>query len=755
MIFMVSTALCTILSVWTNANNYVYSEIKRVGFGSFTAWISGNQDMKSLANDIRNIPEIERIQIQNLIYSNYIVNGQESDSEGQIISYSYNDNKYKFFNNELTAHTDPPLEIAKGELYLSPAMVSMFDVKIGDKILFPIARQGRNKDKILTIKGYYENPYMGSSMIGMKGFLIGNADYKEIMETIQGSSIDALARNGDMLHIFTDEQATNSTMNQLLTEHTTIWNNMEYVYSQSTIANFMLILQNAFSGFLIAFVMILFLAVIVVLVHSLSSGIDADSINIGILKTIGFTSQKLRALQLIQYLICFVAGFLLGFIVSIPVSNIIVKITLTATGILIPAVPTLMLDIFGFIAMLLLIVLIIVVKTRKVGYIPPVIAIYESVSESQKTYKNIFKIKKNYLHLRLATRQVITGKRKYIGICCVAIMLVFFASIVGRMELWLGTDGKGMMDAFNPAEHDIGVQALGSLTVDEVEKKILSYTDITDSYLLAMPDVMVNGLGYTANVITEPNRFNILEGKTCLNANEVVLTQMAANDFGVSIGDKVTVAGTNGNMEFVVSGIYQCANDMGKNIGLNQEGYLKIGQNDSNIWCHHYFLKDTALKQAIKENLEQSYSGDIHVHENSWPGLYGIISAMNVLVAFMVGIVVLFIIIVTILTGNRLLESEKKEMGIYQSIGFSSEQLRLGFSIRFAIAAAVGGTIGTTLVKLFADPFVSMVMKMAGISNFSAYPGLLSICLPALMVILLFFCFAYVSTGKIKKFNLL
>lgn len=755
MIFMVSTALCTILSVWTNANDYVSSEIKRVGFGSFTAWLSGNKDMKILANEIRNMPEVEKIQTQNLIYSNYIVNGQESDSEGQIISYSYIDNQYKFFNNELTAHTEAPLEIGKGELYLSPAMISMFDVKIGDKILFPISRQGNNKDKIFTVKGYYENPYMGSSMIGMKGFLIGNADYKEIMDAIQSSGIDALARNGAMLHIFTDEQVINSTMNQLLTEHKGIWNNMEYIYSQSTIADFMLILQNAFSGFLIAFVVILFLAVIVVLVHSLSSGIDADYVNISILKTIGFSSQKLRTLQLIQYLICFVAGFLLGFIVSIPVSNMIVKITLTATGILIPVVPTLMLDIFGFIAMLLLIVLIIIIKTRKIGYIPPIRVMYEGVSESQKKFKKIFKIEKNYLHIRLAIRQVITGKRKYIGICCVAFILVFFASLVGRMELWLGTDGKGMMDAFNPAEHDIGVQALGSLTADEVEKKILSYTNITDSYLLAMPDVMVNGLGYTANVITEPNRFHILEGKTCLNANEVVLTQMAANDFGVSIGDMVTIAGANGNMQFVVSGIYQCANDMGKNIGLNQEGYFKIGQNDPRIWCHHYFLKDISQKQVIKENLEQSYGGDIHVHENSWPGLYGIISAMNALVAFMAGMVVLFILIVTILTGNRLLTSEKKEMGIYQSIGFSSKQLRLGFSIRFAIAATIGGTIGTILVKFFADPFVSMVMKMAGISNFSANPDLISIWLPALMVILLFFCFAYASTGKIKNFNLL
>lgn len=53
------------------------------------------------------------------------------------------------------------------------------------------------------------------------------------------------------------------------------------------------------------------------------------------------------------------------------------------------------------------------------------------------------------------------GKKKYISACLVAVLLVFFMSLVGRLDGWLGLDGKGMMDAFNPADHDIGVQALG------------------------------------------------------------------------------------------------------------------------------------------------------------------------------------------------------------------------------------------------------------------------------------------------------
>ena len=61
--------------------------------------------------------------------------------------------------------------------------------------------------------------------------------------------------------------------------------------------------------------------------------------------------------------------------------------------------------------------------------------------------------------------------------------------------------------------------------------------------LLAMPTVSVNGVDMTANVITEPERFHILSGRTCQAADEVVLTEFAAADLGVAVGDTVTLAG--------------------------------------------------------------------------------------------------------------------------------------------------------------------------------------------------------------------
>ena len=95
------------------------------------------------------------------------------------------------------------------------------------------------------------------------------------------------------------------------------------------------------------------------------------------------------------------------------------------------------------------------------------------------------------------------------------VLLVFFASLIGRVNAWLGPNGEGLMDAFNPADLHIAAQPMGETTIDRGGADHWELYAITDSYDLAMPSVSVNGVDMTANVITEPERFHLLSGQTC------------------------------------------------------------------------------------------------------------------------------------------------------------------------------------------------------------------------------------------------
>lgn len=752
LVLMAAAVFGAVLSVWTNTGAYVRGEMERAGFGELTAWVSEVRNIPQLSADIEALPRVERVEAQTLIFSNYRANGVESDSEGQLITYSPNENRYKFFKDDLSGYREQPSEILRGEVYVSPSTVTMLDVKIGDEITFPIARSGR--DLTLIVRGFYEDPFMGSSMIGMKGFLICEADRAAVLEILQNAGIDALARSGAMLHIFSTDGLTLSELNGVINESTDLSQFAEFVHGKDEILGFMVILQNAFCGLMSAFAAVMLIAAAAVIGHSIGGTISADSVNMGILKTIGLDSCRLRTVQLLMYLFTIAAGFAAGIILSVPLGAFAASFTVTTTGIKIPTDLPVGLTVLLFAAVIALLGSYIVIRTRKIIKISPMSAIRRETENPQFSPEKMPCAFGHGIIFRLALRQLISGRRRYIGSFATAALLAFFISLIGRMDTWLGKDGKGMMDAFNPADHDLGVQIFGSLTVEEAEKTVREFSEISDSYWLAMPSAAVNGVDFTINVIDQPERFHILEGRTCVGENEVVLTEFLAADFGVSIGDTVTVSGGKGSGEYRVSGIYSCANDMGDNIGMSREGWIKIGNDDPRLWCRHYFLADPSQKAAITEALTRAYGGDVHVHENTWPGLSGIISAMQLLIIAMYVMSAAFILIVTVMTGGRIISAEQHDLGIYKAIGLCTNKLRMAFALRFGITAYAGSITGVILAAAFTDPIVSAMMKLAGISNFSSAPSVGNVPLPIGTVTALFTVFAYLSSKKIRHTEL-
>lgn len=754
LILLVSLSLGTVLTVWNNSSRYVDSEMNRLGYGDITAWVSGLSQTAPLAEEISALDEVQSVGVQSLIFSEYEIGDQESDSEGQLITYDPAHYPYKFFADDLSGYREAPAEIVSGEVYASASAASMFGVQVGDSITFPIARSGG--DMSFTVAGFYEDPFMGSSMIGMKGFLINGQDHEEIIGMIEESGADSLAREGFMLHISQvyGSALTAAQFNALLNENTSLTSYVEFTHSRESISGFMLTLQNVFTSLLLAFVAILLLASMAVLSHSIGSTIEQDYKNMGILKTMRFTSGKLRKIQLLQYFITTLCGMGVGLLLSIPAAGLICTMTVTATGLLIPSALPASICLTALAAILLLLMGFVWFRTGTIRRISPVNAIRGTWKKSQESKRAAFPIQKKGLPFWLALRQLLSGRRRYMGACLAAVLLVFFASLIGRVNAWLGPNGEGLMDAFNPSDLHIAAQPMRETATRQVEQTIESYTSIIDSYDLAMPSVSVNGVDMTANVISEPERFHLLSGQTCREADEVVLTEFVAADLGVSVEDSIIVAGALGSGEYVVSGIYQCANDMGMNIGMNREGYDRIGEESPSIWCTHYFLADLSLKPEIMQALQDTYGGDVYLHENSWPGLAGILSAMQALMIFLYAMVILFVLVVTLLTAGNLLQAEQRDLSIYRAMGFSSGQLRCSFALRFGMIALLGSTLGTILSAFLTDPLVAMLMRMEGISYFSSQPDIFTAVLPGIVVIVLFLLFAYSAAGKIGKTSL-
>lgn len=375
LVFTVSVTLVMALTVYINSSRYVSQEMSRLGYGDITAWVSNVDNLNKLTKEIDSLSDVEKVGIQEAGFADYTINGIQSDDEGQMLVYDSERYPYKFLNNNLGGYEEVT-EVGKGEIYISPSLQMKYNVKIGDEVHFKLSRNG--EEKVFNVKGYFEDPFMGSSMIDMKSFLISETDLTEVKNILSKTSdFNVLGRQGAMIHIFqsSSSKLSPSNFNESINKGTNLSQYTEFVYSDSLIHGFMLILQNIFTGFLSAFVVILVIVSMIVMGNSISNSIEQEYKDIGILKSIGYTSWDLRLVQFLQYVLGIMSGMILGFVFSIYVVNMAAGLTITSTGLLIPTTLPYGRCMLAFLIILCVFALFIYVKTVKIIKISPLRAI--------------------------------------------------------------------------------------------------------------------------------------------------------------------------------------------------------------------------------------------------------------------------------------------------------------------------------------------------------------------------------------------
>lgn len=757
LIFIITVSLCAVLTIWRNSSTYEEEQINRLGFGDVTSWLYGKrEEADALLTQIESIDEVEKVGVQDILFVDYKVNERDTTAGGTGFALQYSDTEYEYniYKDALTGIEENPKPLQRGEIYVPPCFTTLYDAKIGDMVEIEIT--GEEDVEIFTIKGYFEDPVSGSSMMGLKSMLINDEDWQRLLERFEEAGENAVTGGGYAFHIFKKNgKGTVSELQRKLNEETDLGRFNSFTYQKTTITGFMLILQNIFSGLFLVFVLVLLVVAMLVLSHSIVSSIEQDYADMGILKAVGFTKGMLQVVKIGQYVLPILLGMTLGITVSVPVVSAINRITVPATGLMIPAALPVSLMAASLSVILLILTGFIFFKTAKIDKITPIRAIRGGIEDVYFKSRLMLPVGKRALQLQLAIRQLISGKRQYISAGLVTVLLVFFLSLTARIDAWLGPDGDGLMETFNSVPYDMGVQIIDHEVKPEgITDLILEDTKIVDSYGFLITRTELNGMNYMTNICDRPEYYNMMEGRACLYDNEVVVTEFAATALGVKTGDSVQVTCEGKSLDFIISGIYQCANDMGDNFGMSKSGYERFAIEGETEYFTYYRLEETEKKDEIVERLLDVYGDRIYVDDNIWSGTDSILFAMNAIGMLMYVVTVIFIFVVIIMTGSKILYREQKDLGIYKSLGFSSESLRLTFSLRFTVVAFVGAILGCICSAVFTDKIIGYFLKFAGISRFASKLTLVQMVLPAFGVVVLFTLFAYIAAGKIRKVEL-
>lgn len=352
------------------------------------------------------------------------------------------------------------------------------------------------------------------------------------------------------------------------------------------------------AAILSVFILLLTVIVMIVMGHSISSGIEMDAANLGILKSYGFSKKRIRLIFVLQYALAELCGTVIGILLSIPLIRILCRTLWQITATAIEDRIAVGKSLAALAAMLLFSCLFIFLITGKVGNISPVRAIAGGRPEIYFDSRIKAPVFSKALLPSLAFRQFVSGRRRYAASVMTAAILVFFMMSMTLLAHMLTS--KTAVQAMGSPFGECAAEFLHIVSVSkqqEIEQTVEAYSEIEAAYYMTNTYFSIEGEEIMCTIYQNPEQFSMLKGRAPIYDNEIVITEILAEELELQTGDEVMIGFHGAKQTYLVSGIYQFMSDAGKCFGMSGTGAERIGFRP--VYMAAYSLKEPDKAAAV------------------------------------------------------------------------------------------------------------------------------------------------------------
>ncbi len=745
---LITCSAGAVLSVMDNSAEALDAALEYADSGDVAVYMSSDVLTDALRTQLEENPLVERTRYLDAACADNAEVGEKIYANGIFLTRLRDG--IRLYNSDADgfAETIPPLK--DWEVYLPLGMKAKLECGSGDLIRFFFQEKAFD----FRIAGFVQEPTQGAANIGWKQVFISGQALDIILEECNKENIFV---DTTIIMIYKSPDCTLSAakFSRQLNLETKIITNAMGALTRADTVRYTMILWQIVSYVLLLFVSLLFVIVLIVMGHSILTEVELDYVNLGILKAQGFSNRKIRQYLLAGYLLCELAGGAAGSLFAFPLSIFLGRLMMQNTAILPKnGLSAGMLFLILF-AVLLVSAAMIGIQTRKVGKISPIRAISGGRPEIYFDSRLILPIRRRGLFLNLALRQLVTGKRRYLGTIFIVAILTFFMfsiNLIGNLFT-----SRAALEAMGIEISDVELRCLALLddaTEREIEALTAAYSPIRKKYYTHTNYMSINGENLRCECYKYPEYINgILKGRAPLYDNEILITEMIAEILDIGMGDIVTVSKNEMEAEFIISGIYQCAYDSGMNFALSLDGAKKLGAEQ--ISYIGFCLSKPEHSSEIVEALNREFSGLIEAELFDFNASVMNDGMIDSVIASLKAVIyifsVLFSLIVVELICSKSFSIERTDIGILRAVGFSVVGLRLSFALRFFIISLPGSALGMVLSSAFSSRLIGGILSMAGFSRVDVNFTLLTVLTPVLIMGLCFFLFAYSAAHRIRR----
>lgn len=749
---IVDIVMTTIFSVKDNYTTAIRDSIEYSDCGDITVVTTPKALTDELREDIKKHELVERVDYFDAICSNGVQCGGEFDDGNSQFMMELRGG-IRLLNENADGYAEEIPKLKEGEIYLPLGYKSKLNCDVGDNITVSLIHGIKKEFKI---KGFVEEITFGAMNIGWKEVFISKEDYGRIIEECKPFVTDDIVLETIVMRIHKRSGLNLSAakFQRKLNLDTGIVSTSFGALNIEQSVHYTKILTDTVLNIVLAFTILLFFIVLIVMSHSIGTEIEIDYTTLGVLKSQGFTKGKIRLVFILRYVLAEAVGIFAGSIASIPIERKITGVCQEITGVLSGKGFAIWKCLIFASGIIFVSAMLILIKTIKIAKISPVRAISGGGEEVFFDSRMNLSIKKKALWASLSLRQLTSAKKRYMG-------TIFIGAILTFCMITVNLTGNILTSRNALAE-------MGILTIDfvvyyskddvnieweEIDRLVEESSQIKEKNSSLNFYASLNGENLFCETYKYPEyAHGIIKGRAPLYENEIMVTEMVSDLLGVKIGDEATVTFKNKENTFIISGIYQSGYDTGMSFYMNFEGARKNGRNiDNNM--RYYVLEDKSKTDEVIDKISEKYgdmlSIDVYDGSTSLLTQYDQVVSLLKLIIYTFSILFSFVVIRMVCTKSFI--QERTIIGIYKALGFTSNMLRLQFAVRFLSMALLGEVLGGILSILFSGKTLSICLSLTGITKVVVEYTTMTVIMPIAVISISFFVFSYWASRKINR----
>lgn len=735
-----------------NGTDYYFDN---AGIGDFVVILNSPNSDSQLRQVLDNEQAVISYKTEDLLFGtkNNITLDNKSDIElnNTVIFQALNTSVISYFdkNNEVIENVE------EGHLYVTSNFLKNNNLKEGDTI--NITKDG--VELSLIVDGVAKDALLGSNFMNNIRFLLSNEDMNVLLSNENISD----AYKGEACYIETDNANKISSVVSEIPD-------INIAVSRDTIK--MCYVIDVIVAFIVLLLSVAIMIVsFVILKFSITFTIMEEFREIGVMKAIGITSKKIRQLYIIKYFALAITGAVLGFFISIPFSEMLLKSA--SQNMVLGNDNGIILNVIGTVIVIFCIVLCSYLCSAKVKKVSVIEAIRFGQTGERYTKKRGYRIAKSHTNTSfyLALNDVLSSPKSFLTIifsffiCMLFVLMVLntkntmksdslINQLATKSDLYM-TDVDEVMEIAETHSKD---ELLKVLNQKEQEITNAGMPCKVGTEIQARYNVSFNENDYlimcSQGINIDYNKYEYTKGVAPQSENEVAITQRVSEITGAKIGDTIVIDYETGAKSCIVTGYYETFNMLGEAIRL----YKTAPAQFNNILPYQIDFTDNPTKEEIeqrKEKIKQMYNNDDVVDSTKYANdSLKVGDILDSVLYLLLAITIIVVVLIVILMERIFIADEKSQIALFKAIGFSDKAIIKWHIYRFAIISAISFCMASVLSVPMTKLCISPIFSMMGVSkvNYNIIPTQIFLIYPlfifAVVIIVTTFTSLYTRTIK-------